>query len=149
MIAVIQRVSQASVAIDKKIHAAISAGLVILVGIAENDTEIDAEWICNKILSLRIFSDKEEKMNLSLMDIDGEILLISQFTLLANTTKGNRPSYILAAKPSIAIPLYKYCIEKLKNILGDKLKTGEFGADMQVSLINDGPVTIVLNSKEK
>ena len=149
MIAIIQRVSKASVTIDQKTHSEIGVGLLILLGIAENDTEIDAEWICNKIPPLRIFSDEQGKMNLSLMDIGGEILLISQFTLMANATKGNRPSYISAAKPLIAIPLYNYCVEKLNKILDNKLKTGVFGADMKVSLLNDGPVTIILNSKEK
>ena len=149
MIAVIQRVSNASVAINQQMHAGIGVGLLILLGIAENDTLTDAEWICNKIPPLRIFSDEHDKMNLSLMDVGGEILLISQFTLMANATKGNRPSYITAAKPVFAMPLYNHCIEKLTKILDNKLKTGVFGADMKVSLLNDGPVTILLNSKEK
>ena len=148
MKAVIQRVSEASVKIDQEIHGEINKGLVILLGIHENDDESDLDWLLNKIINMRIFSDNEEKMNLSLKDVQGEILLISQFTLYSLTKKGNRPSFITAAKPNIAIPLYELFIKKLK-LNNIKTETGKFGADMKVSLINDGPVTIVIDSKNK
>lgn len=149
MIVVIQRVANASVVIDSDVHASISGGILVLLGIAEDDNEADANYICTKMLALRIFADAQGKKNLSVLDIAGEVLLISQFTLLANTNKGNRPSFIAAAKPAVAIPLYEYCIQQLSDSLGDKLKTGVFGADMKVNLLNDGPVTIIINSKDR
>lgn len=149
MIVVIQRVENASVTINQNLHSIIGFGLLVLLGIAQNDMEEDADWIFGKMIALRIFGDDQGKMNLSLLDKGGEILLVSQFTLLANAKKGNRPSYTEAAKPELAIPLYEYCVQKLQNILGNKLKTGVFGADMKVALLNDGPVTIILNSKDR
>lgn len=149
MIAILQRTTQASVTIHENIKGQISKGLVVLLGIAHEDTLQDVEWLTTKILNLRIFGDSEGKMNLSLLDIEGNVLLISQFTLYANTKKGNRPSFTEAAKPIIAIPLYEKFIETMSQKLGKSIETGEFGADMQVSLVNDGPVTIILNSKEK
>ena len=145
----IQRVSEASVTIDNTIHSSIQAGLLVLIGVEELDTTEDADWLCQKLIGLRIFSDTENKMNLSLKDMNGDILLISQFTLFASTKKGNRPSFIKSAKPEIAIPLYEYCIQQLSLLLEKPIKTGVFGADMKVSLINDGPVTILLDSKNK
>lgn len=149
MIVVIQRVSEASVVINQMIRGKIGAGFMILLGIGQADQAEDIDWLCKKIINLRVFSDQEGKMNLSLKDIQGEILLISQFTLHASTKKGNRPSFIEAAKPEIAIPLYEAFITKLEKELGQKIQTGEFGADMQVSLINDGPVTIIIDSKNR
>jgi D-tyrosyl-tRNA(Tyr) deacylase len=146
---VIQRVSEASVTIDNTIHSSIQAGLLILMGVEELDTTEDADWLCQKLIGLRIFSDTEHKMNLSLKDMNGDILLISQFTLFASTKKGNRPSFIKSAKPDTAIPLYEYCIQQLSLMLEKPIKTGVFGADMKVSLINDGPVTILMDSKNK
>lgn len=146
---VIQRVSEASVTIDNTIHSSIQAGLLILMGVEELDTTEDADWICQKLIGLRIFSDTEHKMNLSLKDMNGDILLVSQFTLFASTKKGNRPSFIKSAKPDIAIPLYEYCIQQLSLMLEKPIKIGVFGADMKVSLINDGPVTIIMDSKNK
>jgi D-aminoacyl-tRNA deacylase len=146
---VIQRVKSSSVQIDGKIHASIQEGLMILLGIEQTDGKEDADWLVSKILQLRIFNDDNGVMNLSIKDIEGEILLVSQFTLHASTKKGNRPSYIKAAKPDISIPLYEYCIEQLKKEIGNRLKTGIFGADMKVHLINDGPVTILIDSKIK
>ncbi len=146
---VIQRVSEASVTIDNTIHSSIQAGLLILMGVEELDTTEDADWLCQKLIGLRIFSDTEHKMNLSLKDMNGDILLVSQFTLFASTKKGNRPSFIKSAKPDIAIPLYEYCIQQLSLMLEKPIKTGVFGADMKVSLINDGPVTIIMDSKNK
>ena len=146
---VIQRVSQASVAIEKKIKSQIGVGLMILVGIEEEDTSDDIEWIVRKTLNMRIFPDDEGVMNRSVLDVSGEVLLISQFTLHASTKKGNRPSYIKAAKPEIAIPLYRETIRSIEEQLGKEIGTGEFGADMKVSLINDGPVTITMDSKNK
>lgn len=145
----IQRVSEASVTIDNIIHSSIQAGLFVLIGVEELDTTEDADWLCQKLIGLRIFSDTEHKMNLSLKDMNGDILLISQFTLFASTKKGNRPSFIKSAKPEIAIPLYEYCIQQLSLLLEKPIKTGVFGADMKVSLINDGPVTILLDSKNR
>jgi D-aminoacyl-tRNA deacylase len=145
---VIQRASSASVLIDEKETRSIGKGLVILVGFEDGDDENDVLWISKKIISLRIFGDAEGKMNLSVEDIKGELLLISQFTLHASTVKGNRPSFIKAARPEKAIPLYEKTISELKQ-LGSELKTGEFGADMKVSLVNDGPVTIMMDSKNK
>jgi D-tyrosyl-tRNA(Tyr) deacylase len=149
MKAVIQRVSSASVAIDSKIVGSINSGLVVLLGIADNDDQNDIEWLANKIINLRIFKDANDLMNLNLADSDGEILLISQFTLHAKTKKGNRPSFIHAAKPAIAIPLYERFIEHLNKTCSKPVQTGQFGADMQVTLVNDGPVTIVIDSKNK
>lgn len=149
MIAVIQRVSEASVTIDNQVKGSINAGFMILLGITHTDTQEDVEWLSKKIVSMRIFSDEEGKMNLDLKAIEGDILLISQFTLHASTKKGNRPSFIEAAKPDIAIPLYKSMIVQLEKELGKSIQTGEFGADMKVALINDGPVTIVIDSKNK
>ncbi|RAI85952.1 D-aminoacyl-tRNA deacylase [Algoriphagus yeomjeoni] len=149
MIIVIQRVSKASVKIDGKIKAEISTGLMILVGIEESDNQEDIGWLSKKIVNLRIFPDENEVMNKSVLDINGEILLISQFTLHASTKKGNRPSYIKAARPEIAIPLYEQMIQTLEAELGKPIGTGEFGADMKVSLVNDGPVTILMDSKNK
>lgn len=146
---VIQRVSRASVEIGGQVKAEIAQGFMTLLGIEEQDTETDIEWLCKKMINLRVFSDEEGKMNLSLKDVKGEVLLISQFTLFASTKKGNRPSFTKAAKPDIAIPLYKKFIEVLAKDLNKKVKTGEFGADMKVSLVNDGPVTIIIDSKEK
>jgi len=146
---VIQRVKSSSVQIDGKIHSSIQDGLLILLGIEQNDGKEDVEWLINKVLQLRIFNDEKGVMNLSINEIEGEILLVSQFTLHASTKKGNRPSYLKAAKPDISIPLYEIFIEQLKKVIGDRLKTGIFGADMKVALINDGPVTILMDSKIK
>ena len=149
MRAVIQRVLSASVSIGGTINSKIDKGLLILLGIEESDTEEDILWLCVKIVRLRIFNDAEGVMNLAVTDIKGEILVVSQFTLHASTKKGNRPSYIKAARPEIAIPLYEKFIKHLSIELGKPLATGEFGADMQVSLINDGPVTIIIDTKNK
>ncbi|MFN3759377.1 MAG: D-aminoacyl-tRNA deacylase [Algoriphagus aquaeductus] len=149
MIAVIQRVSESSVKIDGKIKAQIGLGLMILLGIEDADGPEDIDWLSKKIVNLRIFPDENEVMNRSLLDVNGEILLISQFTLHASTKKGNRPSYIKAAKPDVAIPLYEKMIVALETELGKSIGTGEFGADMKVSLINDGPVTIVMDTKNR
>ncbi|WP_029906558.1 D-aminoacyl-tRNA deacylase [Prevotella sp. 10(H)] len=145
----IQRVSQASVTIDDKIKSQIGAGMLILIGIEDSDAKDDIEWLSNKIVSLRIFDDKEGVMNLSAMDGNADILLVSQFTLHASTKKGNRPSYIRASKPDTAIPLYEAFCDTLRAKLGKDIGTGEFGAHMQVELINDGPVTIWMDSKVK
>jgi D-tyrosyl-tRNA(Tyr) deacylase len=146
---VIQRVSSASVEINQQIKSKIGIGLLILLGIEHDDTIEDVEWLCGKIVRLRIFGDENGVMNLSIMDVNGEVLLISQFTLHASTKKGNRPSYIKAAKPELAIPLYQNFIATLQKELGKPIQTGEFGADMKVILINDGPVTIIIDSKNK
>ncbi len=146
---VIQRVRRASVAIDGKIKAAINTGLLLLVGIEDEDSKDDAAWLSAKIANLRIFNDENGVMNLSIKDVDGEILSISQFTLHAKTKKGNRPSYIKAAKPETAIPMYNSFNELLENETGKKVKTGEFGAKMEVELLNDGPVTIIIDTKNK
>jgi D-aminoacyl-tRNA deacylase len=149
MIAVIQRVSESSVKIEGKIKSAIGEGLMILLGIEDADLQEDIDWLSKKIVNLRIFPDENGVMNRSLLEIGGEILLISQFTLHASTKKGNRPSYIKAAKPDYAIPMYEKMISALESDLGKKICTGEFGADMKVSLVNDGPVTIVIDSKNR
>ena len=149
MRAVIQRVSQASVSIDKQIKSSINNGLLILLGIVDSDTSEDIDWLCNKIVNLRVFSDEDGVLNHSIKDINGDALVVSQFTLHASIKKGNRPSYIKAAKPEMAIPLYDEFVEKLKIILGKQVDTGEFGAMMDVSLVNDGPVTIIIDTKNK
>ena len=149
MIVVIQRASEASVKIEGIVKAEIGTGLMILLGIEEADTDEDINWLSKKITNLRIFPDENEVMNKSLLDINGEILLISQFTLHASTKKGNRPSYIKAGKPEIAIPMYEKMIAALESELGKSIGTGEFGADMKVSLLNDGPVTILIDSKNR
>lgn len=149
MKAVIQRVSKASVTINSKIHSQIGDGLLVLLGIEDADTAEDIEWLSNKIVNLRIFNDDDGVMNRSLKDMNGDILLVSQFTLHASTKKGNRPSYIKASKPEIAIPMYEKMIKQLSVDLGKTVQTGEFGADMKVELLNDGPVTIVMDTKNK
>lgn len=149
MLVILQRVSESSIKINRITTAKIGKGLLILLGIAPEDTQADIEWLCKKIVHLRIFNDEAGKMNLSLLEINGEVLVVSQFTLFANTDKGNRPSFLGAAKPDVAIPLYEKFIQTLEKSLNKKIQTGEFGADMQVSLINDGPVTITINSKDK
>jgi D-tyrosyl-tRNA(Tyr) deacylase len=146
---VIQRVLEASVVVDEKVVGSIQNGLLVLLGIEDADTEEDIHWLSNKIVGLRLFDDAEGVMNLSVKDIEGDILLISQFTLMASTKKGNRPSYIKASKPPIAVPLYEQMIATLTNDLGKAVQTGIFGADMKVSLMNNGPVTITIDSKNK
>ncbi|MFY8025625.1 MAG: D-aminoacyl-tRNA deacylase [Sediminibacterium sp.] len=146
---VIQRVSEASVTIDNKINGQIELGLLVLVGVEDSDTAEDIQWLSNKIVNLRIFNDANGVMNCSVKDVDGSILLISQFTLHASTKKGNRPSYIKAAKPDIAIPIYESFKSVLAEELGKPIQTGIFGADMKVALLNDGPVTILIDSKNK
>jgi D-tyrosyl-tRNA(Tyr) deacylase len=146
---VIQRVSEASVTIDNKINGQIELGLLVLVGVEDSDTAEDIQWLSNKIVNLRIFNDANGVMNCSVKDVDGSILLISQFTLHASTKKGNRPSYIRAAKPDIAIPIYESFKSVLAEELGKPIQTGIFGADMKVALLNDGPVTILIDSKNK
>jgi D-tyrosyl-tRNA(Tyr) deacylase len=146
---VVQRVNEASVTIDGIIKAAIKKGLLVFVGIEDADAAPDVEWLANKIVNLRIFDDENKVPNISVKDIDGEILLISQFTLHAETKKGNRPSYIKASKPPVAIPLYEALITKLESTLGKKIGTGIFGADMKVALVNDGPVTIMIDTKDR
>ena len=149
MRAVIQRVTRASVTINNKIKSEIGPGLLVLAGIEESDNDTDIEWLCNKIVQLRIFNDSSEVMNLSVLDVGGNILAISQFTLHAKTRKGNRPSYIRAAHPDQAIPLYNKFVNRLSHLMGKKIGTGEFGAMMQIELVNDGPVTIIIDTKEK
>lgn len=146
---VIQRVTEAAVKINNSIKANIQKGLLILIGIEDADTTEDIEWLSNKIINLRIFDDEQGVMNKSLLDVDGNILLISQFTLHASTKKGNRPSYLKASKPTIAIPIYEKMIAQLEKDLTKKIETGTFGADMKVSLLNDGPVTIIIDTKNK
>ena len=146
---VVQRVSEASVRINEKIVGSISHGLMVLVGIETIDVQSDADYLIQKLINLRIFNDEEGKMNLSLQDVGGELLIVSQFTLHASTKKGNRPSYIRAARPEQAIPLYTYFIEQAQKEIKSKIQTGEFGADMKVSLVNDGPVTIIIDSANK
>ena len=149
MKAVIQRVSQSSVTINNEIVAQIQQGLLVLVGIEDADNQEDINWLTSKIANLRIFEDESEIMNLSLKDIDGEMIVVSQFTLHALTKKGNRPSYIKASKPEIAIPLYESFVKQMEIELGKKVQTGQFGADMKVGLVNDGPVTIIIDTKNK
>lgn len=149
MIAVIQRVSHASVTIEGQLFSKIQKGVLVLLGVGHEDTEEDVEWLSAKIANLRIFSDEEGKMNLSVKEINGEAMVISQFTLLASTKKGNRPSFIDAAKPDLAVPMYERLASKLQQELGRKVQTGQFAADMKVELLNDGPVTIVIDTKNK
>ena len=149
MRAVIQRVAQASVSVNNDIRGSVGKGLLVLAGIEDADTQEDIVWLSGKIVNLRIFDDSDGIMNISIKDIDGDILLVSQFTLFASTKKGNRPSWIRASKPEIAIPVYQNLIHQLETDLGKKIHTGEFGADMKVQLLNDGPVTIVIDTKNK
>ena len=149
MKAIIQRVSQASVTIEGKKVSEISKGLLVLVGIEDTDSQEDIDWLSSKIVNLRIFGDENDVMNLSVKDIDGDIIVVSQFTLHASTKKGNRPSYIKASKPDIAIPLYENFVRQVESDLEKRIQTGEFGADMKVSLLNDGPVTIIIDTKNK
>ncbi|RFN59774.1 D-aminoacyl-tRNA deacylase [Marixanthomonas ophiurae] len=146
---VLQRVKQASVTVEEKIVSKIDHGFLILLGIGDEDTQEDIDWLCRKITRLRVFSDNNDAMNLSIKDVDGAILVVSQFTLHASTKKGNRPSFIKAAKPDVAVPLYEKFIKKIEKELGKEVQTGVFGAMMDVSLINDGPVTITMDSKNK
>lgn len=149
MKAVIQRVANASVSVGGNVCGQIERGLLVFLGIDENDLQEDADWLCSKIAAMRIFSDEDGLMNKSVIDVEGGLLLISQFTLIASTKKGNRPSFIKAARPEKAIQLYEYCSEKLNSLLGKPVAKGIFGADMQVSLLNDGPVTIVIDTQNK
>ena len=149
MKAVIQRVSYSSVTIENKIVATIQQGLLVLVGIEDIDNQEDIYWLCQKIANLRIFDDENQVMNLSLKEVHGDMIIVSQFTLHAATKKGNRPSYLKAAKPEIAIPIYESFITQMELELGKKVQTGKFGANMQVALLNDGPVTIIIDSKNK
>ncbi len=146
---VIQRVSEASVTINGKIKSKIDLGLLILLGIEESDGDEDMDWLCRKIMNLRIFNDDNGVMNKSVLDVNGEIIVVSQFTLHASTKKGNRPSYLRAAKPDFAIPMYEKFLLKLGETTGIKVQSGEFGADMKVNLLNDGPVTILMDTKNK
>ena len=149
MRAIIQRVTEAQVHIDNKLFSEIGNGLLILLGIEDTDTEEDINWLAQKMVNLRVFNDENGVMNISLLDANYDILLVSQFTLFASTKKGNRPSYIKASRPEFAIPLYEKMITKLQELLGKKIATGSFGADMQISLTNNGPVTIMIDSKMK
>lgn len=146
---VIQRVLEASVSIAGDVHSSIGPGMMILVGIQTDDTDEDIDWLTGKICNLRIFDDEAGVMNRSILETGGEILTVSQFTLMARTKKGNRPSYIDAAKPEISVPIYEKFLQSLSEVLGKEIKTGVFGADMQIALINDGPVTILIDSKER
>ncbi|MBX2896468.1 MAG: D-tyrosyl-tRNA(Tyr) deacylase [Cyclobacteriaceae bacterium] len=149
MIAVIQRVARASVTIHQQLKANMGLGLLLLVGIEDADTQEDIDWLAAKVVNLRIFNDSEGVMNVSVKDAGGDIIIVSQFTLHASTKKGNRPSYLKAAKPEVAIPLYQKFIEAVQLVLGKPVQTGEFGADMKVELVNDGPVTILIDTKNK
>jgi D-aminoacyl-tRNA deacylase len=149
MIAVIQRVSSASVTIDHQVKSSIGHGLLVLVGIEDADTQEDIDWLSTKIVNLRIFGDDQGVMNVSVIDKGGDVMVVSQFTLQASTKKGNRPSYIKASKPEVAIPVYKGFVKAIEGALGKPVQTGEFGADMKVALVNDGPVTIVIDTKNK
>ena len=146
---VIQKVTHASVDIEKQTVASINKGLLVLVGIEDNDTDEDIVWLSAKIVNLRVFEDENDVMNLSVKDVDGEVLVVSQFTLHAATKKGNRPSYIRAARPEVAIPIYEAFIKQVETLLGKQVPTGQFGAMMQVNLCNDGPVTILIDTKNK
>ena len=145
----VQRVSEASVVVEDELRSEIGSGMLILLGIENEDNQEDIDWLCAKIAKLRIFPDTEGIMNLSLMDTKGEALVVSQFTLHASTKKGNRPSYVKAARPEVAVPFYQEFVSRLTQVLGKEIKTGDFGADMKVSLINDGPVSIWIDSKSK
>ncbi len=149
MRAVLQRVSEANCKVDETITGSIDAGLVILLGVGNDDTEDDLQWLAQKIANMRIFSDDAGLMNKSITDVGGRILLISQFTLFAQTKKGNRPSFMQAAKPNVAIPMYEQMIKTLGELTSSKIETGIFGADMKISLVNDGPVTIILDTKDR
>jgi len=149
MIAVVQRVSAASVTIESRIKSTIASGLLVLLGVEDADNLEDIDWLASKIVNLRIFNDEQGVMNVGVKDVNGEILVVSQFTLHASIKKGNRPSYIKAAKPEIAIPLYESFVKVVQSNLGKEVQTGEFGADMKVSLVNDGPVTIIIDTKNK
>lgn len=149
MKAVIQRVSEASVTIEGIRVATIQKGLLVLIGFEDSDSKEDQDWLTSKIANLRIFDDENQVMNLSLKDVEGEMIIVSQFTLQASTKKGNRPSYLKAAKPELAIPLYESFIRQMETELGEKVQTGKFGADMKVALLNDGPVTIIIDTKNK
>lgn len=149
MIAVLQRVKQASVTVADEIYSSIEKGLLVLVGIEEADNQEDIDWLSRKIIHMRLFPDERQVMNLSLMDVGGDLLVVSQFTLHASTKKGNRPSYLRAAKPEVAIPLYEAFVKKLEELTKKSVETGQFGADMKVALLNDGPVTIIIDSKNK
>lgn len=146
---VIQRVLEASVQIEHNTVAAIKTGLLVLLGVVEEDTQNDIDWLCKKVVNLRIFPDENGVMNTSLKTANGDVILVSQFTLYASTKKGNRPSYIKAAKPDIAIPLYEAFVKQIQSVLSKTVQTGQFGADMKVELLNDGPVTIIMDSKNK
>ena len=146
---VVQRVSEASVTIQNNVVADIKNGLLVLLGIVDEDAQDDINWLCNKIANLRIFGDENGVMNKSLLEVEGDVIVVSQFTLHANTKKGNRPSYIKAAKPEVAIPLYEAFVKQLEVNLVKQVQTGEFGADMKVQLVNDGPVTIIIDTKNK
>ncbi|MCP4441442.1 MAG: D-tyrosyl-tRNA(Tyr) deacylase [Aureispira sp.] len=146
---VLQRVSEASVTINGQVNSSIEKGLLLLLGIEPTDSQEDVNWLCKKVLNMRIFNDAEGKMNLSVQDVGGDIIVVSQFTLHANTKKGNRPSFIRAARPETAIPLYESFVKKLEQLSGKTVGTGEFGAEMKVTLLNDGPVTIIIDSKQK
>lgn len=149
MRAIIQRVSEASVTVDHKVCAVMKQGLLILLGIEDEDTDEDMDWLCRKIINLRIFNDEDEVMNESLKSVEGDAIVVSQFTLHASTKKGNRPSYMKAAKPEIAEPMYLKFVSKFEKELGKNVGTGIFGADMKVTLLNDGPVTIIIDSKKR
>lgn len=150
MVVVVQKVTQASVTISEKKTAKIGNGLLVLIGVENSDNQEDIDWLCKKIINMRIFLDEDGKMNKSLLDVGGKLLLVSQFTLQASTKKGNRPSYIKAAKPEISVPLYEAFIRKMQEEIGtEKVQTGTFGANMQIALINDGPVTIHMDSKDR
>lgn len=149
MIAVIQRVTEASVTIENKINASIGLGLLVLIGIEDADTQEDIEWLAQKIVNLRIFNDEAGVMNISIKDNGGDIIVVSQFTLHASTKKGNRPSYLKASKPDVAIPLYENFVQTISTQLGKPVQTGVFGADMKVNLLNDGPVTIIIDTKNR
>jgi D-tyrosyl-tRNA(Tyr) deacylase len=146
---VIQRVSKASVRIENRLKSSIESGLLVLIGIEDADNDEDIEWLSSKIVNLRIFADENDVMNKSLLEVNGEILIVSQFTLMAQTKKGNRPSYIKASKADFAIPMYEKFCKKVEQLIGKEVKTGEFGADMKVELLNDGPVTICIDTKNK
>ncbi len=146
---VIQRVREASVTVDKKIVSKIGCGFLILLGVETEDNDEDIAWLCGKVCKLRVFSDEEGAMNRSIIDVDGDVIVVSQFTLHASTKKGNRPSFIKAARPDVAIPLYQQFVQQLQKDLNKKVQTGTFGAMMDVSLVNDGPVTIIIDSKNR